>query len=195
MNAHISESTDHPRTSASAGRDAAVDELRDKQAILEVLHRYCRGIDRRDWELVRSCYHADCHDDHAVYQGDRDGFVDWVSGFLTANFDATRHTLTNVLISVDGDNAGAESYVHAWHRFKPEHPDAPPRDLTLGARYADRLERRDGEWRLAWRVCVIDWNRIETTTESFDLGPDAIYSRTDRDDVSYSVLGRGEPSR
>jgi hypothetical protein len=26
-----------------------------------------------------------------------------------------------------------------------------------GARYIDRFERRDGEWRIARRVAVIDW--------------------------------------
>jgi hypothetical protein len=34
-----------------------LEELVAKQEISEPLHRYCRGIDRFDWDLVRSCYH------------------------------------------------------------------------------------------------------------------------------------------
>src|SRR5262245_46253070 len=110
----------------TATSQAAVEEMLEKQAITEVLYRYCRGIDRRDWELVRSCYHADRVDDHAIYKGDRDGFVDWVSEFLTSQFTATQHTVFNPLVKVDGDTAGCESYVRAWHRFKPQSDDAPP---------------------------------------------------------------------
>ena len=46
------------------GRDREVQELLDKQAIHEVMIRYCRGLDRMDAELVGSAYHPDAHDDH-----------------------------------------------------------------------------------------------------------------------------------
>ena len=177
--------------------ESALDELVAKQEITDVLHRYCRGIDRRDWELVRSCYHDDAYDDHALYRGERDGLIEFFKDFLISNCSATRHSLSNVLITVDGDTAGAESYVHAWHRMLPEREDAdtPPKDMIMGARYVDRLERRDGQWRLANRLVVSDWIRVETNEgESFDLGPDALWSRTDQDDASYSVLPSGDLS-
>jgi hypothetical protein len=37
-----------------------------KQDIAEVLVRYATGIDRRDWDLFRSCFAADCL---AEYEG------------------------------------------------------------------------------------------------------------------------------
>jgi hypothetical protein len=36
---------------------AVLQSLADKQAIYEVLLRYCRGIDRIDMDLVRSAFH------------------------------------------------------------------------------------------------------------------------------------------
>ena len=39
--------------------DKVLEALLDKQAITEVIYRYCRGIDRFDFELVKSCFHAD----------------------------------------------------------------------------------------------------------------------------------------
>ncbi len=55
--------------SRTASRDPALQELLDKQAIHEVLLRYCRGVDRRDEEVLRSVYHADAiheHGEHAM---------------------------------------------------------------------------------------------------------------------------------
>ena len=43
--------------------------LLDKQEIEEVVLRYCRGIDRRDFDLVRSCYHPDARDRHGSFDG------------------------------------------------------------------------------------------------------------------------------
>jgi hypothetical protein len=41
-------------------------EATSKQDIAEVLIRYATGIDRRDWDLFRSCFAADCV---AEYEG------------------------------------------------------------------------------------------------------------------------------
>ena len=46
-----------------------LEELVAKQEISELLHRYCRGIDRFDRDLVRSCYHDDADDDHGIFRG------------------------------------------------------------------------------------------------------------------------------
>nr|WP_213245328.1 nuclear transport factor 2 family protein [Gordonia pseudamarae] len=32
-------------------------DLLDRQAICDVVARYCRAIDRRDFDLLRTCYH------------------------------------------------------------------------------------------------------------------------------------------
>lgn len=48
---------------------SAVDDLLDKQAIGEVVLRYCRGIDRLDLDLVRSAYHCDGVDPRAARMG------------------------------------------------------------------------------------------------------------------------------
>ena len=37
-----------------------------ENAIRRTLYRYCRGIDRRGFELVRACYHSDALDDHGT---------------------------------------------------------------------------------------------------------------------------------
>ena len=44
--------------------DEALQRLIDRTQIYEVMCKYARGVDRGDWELLRSTYHADAHDDH-----------------------------------------------------------------------------------------------------------------------------------
>jgi hypothetical protein len=68
--------------------------------------------------LIRSCYHADAHDDHGAFRGDVGGFLDWVRDALSY-FDSTMHFIGNQLIDVEGDVAHTESYCVAYHRRGP----------------------------------------------------------------------------
>lgn len=45
--------------------------LADKQAIHDVVMRYCRGIDRFDLGAVLACYHHDAEDDHGAFLAPR----------------------------------------------------------------------------------------------------------------------------
>ncbi|MFF2108453.1 MULTISPECIES: nuclear transport factor 2 family protein [Rhodococcus] len=47
--------------------------LLDKQAITDVIHRYCRGVDRCDVEILKSVYHSDSYDDHGYWNRKRTG--------------------------------------------------------------------------------------------------------------------------
>ena len=92
-----------------------IDDLLAKEEIREVLFRYCRGIDRLDFDLVESCYHPDAYDDHGTFQGNVPDFVTMCRGFLP-RFVCTQHFLGNMLIEVEGDRARAETYAVAYHR-------------------------------------------------------------------------------
>ena len=51
-----------------------------KQEITDVVYAYARGIDRLDFELVRSCYHPDAYDDHGAFKGNVDDFIEMCEG-------------------------------------------------------------------------------------------------------------------
>ncbi|MSW28497.1 MAG: nuclear transport factor 2 family protein, partial [Actinobacteria bacterium] len=57
------------------------DELRslvERQKICDVLARYARGVDRREWNLVSDAYHPDAFDDHGGYKGGVPGLLEWL---------------------------------------------------------------------------------------------------------------------
>jgi hypothetical protein len=128
-----------------------VRELRDRQAILGCLTRYSRGLDRHDDAMLASVYHEDAVDHHGDFLGPPDEFVPWVNGVHEADYVAHTHSLTNHTVELEGDVAHSEIYVQVVLRRR----DGP---LELcGGRYVDRLERRDGEWRIAAREVLVDW--------------------------------------
>jgi hypothetical protein len=66
----------------STVNETAMQELLDKQAIYEVVLRYCRAVDRMDMDLLLSCYHEDGIDHHTGFSGVAADYVAWVSSVL-----------------------------------------------------------------------------------------------------------------
>jgi hypothetical protein len=125
--------------------DPRLTALIDQQEIRDVIYRYCRGIDRREYDLVRSCYHPDATDDHGDFRGNVDEFIAYVASNLP-RYERTMHFIGNVLVEVSGDAARAESYLVAYHRLPPS-SSKPERDFVVNLRYVDDFQRRSGGWR------------------------------------------------
>lgn len=150
---------------ALAANAHKLQDLLDREAIRDCLHRYCRGIDRRDEACLRSVYWPDGTDRHGPYQGSATGFVEWALDKLQG---APRgvHMLSNILIDLRGDVAGVESYFHALQADRDESGQA--RETMLTGRYVDRFEKRAGEWRIAQRTVVYDWIRQQPLSGESD---------------------------
>lgn len=134
-----------------------IETLLAKAEITDVLYRYCRAIDRRDWDGLRACYFDDAYDDHGSLVGPIDEFIR-ISKPFADRVAATMHFMGNVLIELDGDVARVESYVVAQHVI--EHDDGSSKHDTWGLRYVDRFEQRAGEWRIGYRVVAHEWREI-----------------------------------
>lgn len=165
--------------------DIARRALLDRQAIHDTVLRYCRGIDRLDRELVRSCYHPDATDEHGPFSGTVDEFLAWVWPLL-ARYDATMHLVANHLAELHGDVARVETYGIAYHRSSD--PD-PRRNLTVGFRYLDRFERREsGPWRIARRVATTEWVEAPPPEVRWPVPDHGPTGRRDRTDPLYTIL-------
>ncbi len=136
-----------------------------------MLVRYCRGVDRRDPERIRSAYHPDAYDDHGAYQGGLDGFLAFVEREVWSRFRTTMHKLGQALIEIEGDMASAETYAVCHHVIAEGGRDVA--DSVMGIRYLDRFERRGGAWRIARRELRWEWirtDRLDVLDEGWTLG-------------------------
>ena len=157
--------------------------LLDQIELRQLVMRYCRGIDRRDFALVRSCYHDDAIDDHGgMFTGSADDYVVWVAEALKG-MECTIHSIGNSIFAVDGDTAEGEHYSYNFHRTRP-----PERqELVIHGRYLDRYERRNGVWKFSYRRIVFDHGYMKPVDEDgFAVaGADAPHGCDTRDDPSF----------
>ncbi len=137
--------------------EAAVRELVDRQAILDVLHSYCYLVDTKDLDsMVEEVFAADGSDDHG--EGPvvgREAIRDW---FVTniANLAGNSHNISNVMIELDGDHAKMRSTVTSWAWTRENSDGNPlrPADYVLVLNYVDELSRHPEGWRIDTRVLV-----------------------------------------
>lgn len=146
--------------------------------------RYCRAVDRWDFELLRSCFHGDATADYGFFVGGVDDFIAMAQEGLKA-YTNTTHFTGNQLVEVHGDSAWAEHYTVATHRC-PADELGPTRDLVTAVRYVDRMERRAGDWRIAKRVLILDWWRTDPVSE-IGSAPPVQHGKRNTSDASYSV--------
>ena len=135
----------------SGAEIAALRQMIDRQAIVDCISRYSRGVDRADEELLRSSYHPDAVEDHGAYIGNVDGLIEYLAS-VHAPFAGYQRFITNHTIEIECDVAHAESYFLCILRR-----DGADKLFASGGRYTDRLERRNGEWLIANRVVVLEW--------------------------------------
>lgn len=146
-------------------KTADLTTLIDREAIRDVIARIARGEDRRHEGLLRSAYWPEATIDFAVMAGGFDDYLSWcVPG--SPDIPVTQHMLGQCMISLRGDTAKVETYVTSYHRVKA---GGEERDTAMGGRYLDVLEKRDGEWKIASRTMLYDWDR--------DLGLAADWSK------------------
>jgi len=155
-----------------------------KEDIRETLARYSRGIDRHDTELIVSVYHADARDDHGEsFSGSPRELAEWGNAEHAEHWTAHSHMLTTSAIEVEGTDAASETYVLWVQRRR----DAPRVDIG-GGRYLDRLELREGHWRIVTRTLVVDWV-VEADSEDrrnvMGRYPNGTW---DRHDLSYDLF-------
>jgi len=132
----------------------AVDDLITKQAIHEVLMRYCRGVDRVDAAQIASTFHPDgtIEFGELVLAGEEIGpTIAENAGFC----QITTHMVGNEIVELHGDVAHSELYYLSSGVVDGE--DGSSQLRTRAGRYVDTIERRAGEWRLKQRIVVQDW--------------------------------------
>jgi hypothetical protein len=177
-----------------ARKSEPLDELLAVEAIRDCLHRYARGIDRLDKDLLASVF--------ASPDEERE-FID----SLFAHGDTQpghSHYITNLRVNLDGATAGAEAYFLSVHCDAGRaEPDLTGSELAagrpvhlIGGRYVLDMVQESGEWRIAKRTALGEWQAVGDGThlDAF-LRATGNKSKRSREDASYDPLVSNGVSR
>lgn len=129
--------------------------LTDREAIVELLARYARALDTRDWAALRECFTEDA-------QGEFSGVVlapgvDAIVGHVAQleQVEASTHLTGNVVVAFEGDRAQVESQALV-------HLLLGDRLRARGVFYSDVVVRSGDRWLIRERRHRAGW--------SIDLG-------------------------
>ena len=138
---------------------SALRRLVDKDAIIDVVHRYSYCVDHRLYDEVASLFTEDCVVDYGPDFAPIRGRLALrkMFGLPSAGFRATSHHNANVLVTFDDDDhANVRTSVYAWHQ---RNDTTTPQ---LWGYYHDTVERGPGGWLIATRqlrvLGVEDWD-------------------------------------
>lgn len=132
----------------------------NKVAVKEVLYDLVMAADERDWdrmearfaEDVEIGYHTTADPEAPIepptVRKAKDIRKNWED--LFAHTRGTQHSITNLVVEIDGDTATSKAYVTSFHVALPR-LNADQWHQTFGA-YRHKYQRIDGVWRVTSMV-------------------------------------------
>ena len=128
--------------------------MSDRQQILDVIATYAHAVDNRDIDGIVGCFSPDGRIDFEGGQVSGEGHAGIRKAFEQAFTAATlvapatsTHLMANTLITIDGDEAHAETQAVAFLAS-----GSLGTVTTRGLRYSDDLRKEDDGWRITHRV-------------------------------------------
>lgn len=135
--------------------------LLDEDAVRRVRRNWAFARDNGEWDGMRACFHPDATVRVLWYSGPVAAFLEqtiagaakWKPGEKS-----TRHWLGNSRASVKGDRAILETDAMVLNRDRFM---GHLFDFTINLRLYDRVERREGEWRILRMDAIYDKDRLD----------------------------------
>jgi len=170
-----------------------VQYLSDRLEIADCIARHARGHDRLDADIITGTYHEDGVDEHGNAINIGPAYAEWANAVHAGGSLLHLHNITTHLCEIEGDVAHCESYV----MVALLNNDGETARLING-RYIDRLERREGAWKIALRRATVDWLMMgDASILTAPVFREQGYTRGQRDagDLSYRrPLSLDQPS-
>lgn len=154
-------------------RDPELQRLIDESAIRNLLNSYPRALDRQDHQLLASLFHPDAIDDHGFCNGPAAKFVEFMQKGSVPGNHWMHHNGTQI-IEIDGDVAHTETYTLAFCRQPASGEVDYDREIFLRVRYLDRVEKRNGQWRIAHRRVVYSPCQIMRIEAEFPMAVECL---------------------
>jgi hypothetical protein len=122
--------------------------LLDESACRAVLARYGAAIDWQDRPGLETVFWPDAEIDYGFFKGSGADLVSVLLQIATLSLRRF-HMLGGERLQIAGDIAHAESYILT--QAISQGPDGAQQSSLFYGRFIDRLERRQGEWRIGRR--------------------------------------------
>jgi SnoaL-like domain len=135
-------------------------EISDRLEIEGAIVRYTRGIDGGDWDLLDTVFTPDAEIDYTESGGIADTYPavkSWLAEVLPAFFPRRMHSLHQVDIRLDGDEALAAAYFH--NPMPMDDGNGGEKVVELGGVYHHTFVRTAGGWRSRRLREEIVWRR------------------------------------
>jgi hypothetical protein len=155
--------------------------LEDMEAIRTLLATIARGTDRYDGALLAAAIHEDATMDMGGAPMTGAAFARALKA-PAAPRPGRMHVVANARIEVEGDAARSESHIVSCQDVMV---DGIRKTRIRAGRYLDRWERRSGAWKLAARMLVDEWGRIDPVGEA--ISPGRHLGSPAPDDLSYAL--------
>lgn len=132
-------------------------DLQDQLAIAALSQRWALARDTGDWESLRGTAHPGATITTTWFDGGFDDFIEacqasWRKG------SRSQHFLGGTAAEIDGPRALAQTRMSINVRSRLDGVEV---DAVCTGRFFDRVERRDGAWRIAKRSVIYEKDRID----------------------------------
>lgn len=135
-------------------------EISDRLEIQDVLIRYTRAIDTGDWDKLDTVFTPDAQIDYTEsggIQAELPAVKPWLAEMLPAFFPKRMHTLGQLDIAVDGDEASCSAYFHNPMPMDDGH--GGEKIVEFGGIYHHTLVRTPDGWRSRKLHEEVVWKR------------------------------------
>ena len=133
-----------------------LEQLSDRAEIYDNVMRYAKGLDTRNWEMVRSCFTPNVYASYNARELGRG--VEKIMQMVKPleKMKVTTHFMGNQLIALHGASADVETYCIAYLVSSQDGKDTV---MIRGLRYIDEFVKQGGQWLTSSRIHDADWAR------------------------------------
>ena len=131
--------------------------LIEKLTITDVVQSWAMYRDMGDWERLRSTVHADATMTATWYNGSFEGFIEALQASWRKG-SRSQHFVGSTVVDLQGTKAVAQTRMSILVRGKLGDQAV---DVTSVGRFFDRVEKRQGVWRIAKRCVIYEKDRMD----------------------------------
>lgn len=151
------------------------DMVQSRLEIADLVNDWAFHRDQESWEALAATFHEGGTISLSWFSGPHAGFVAASRELAKSGAAILKHYVGVPRIRIEGGRALSEVNVTIMVRVKTPAGEV---DTTSYARFLDRLERRDGAWKILQRTAIYEKDRADPVSRP--ALPDAFFAGLDR---------------